>query len=123
MASSALASSDLLHTFAALVAERLAEELRPLLPGDDVASATYSTRNLPPDAKSVRSFHIVVKGIQGAWKSGRIWFVPKDAWEAARRSRLGRAPSQDHAIEADAQFVERVIVAAGTRATRTTATR
>jgi hypothetical protein len=123
MTSSVLASSDLLHRFAVLVAERLVEELRPMLPGNDIGGATYSTRSLPPDAKSVRSFHIVAKGVPGAWKNGRIWFVPKADWEAARRSRVGRAPSQVSTSEADTDFVERVIAAAGTRATHPTAAR
>ena len=48
----------------------------------------YSSRHLPPDCTSRARFHAVVKHVPGATKRGRVWFVPRVAWDEARRRRV-----------------------------------
>jgi hypothetical protein len=100
---------DLLSTLADLVADRVLERLRAAQ-GD---AGTYSSDALPPDCPSKARFHFVVKGIAGAERRGRKWFVPAEAWRAARLAR-----KVDPSAPVARDDVDAAIEAAGFRPTR-----
>ena len=104
-----MSADDILDALAELLAERVAAKLQP----KPVDAGVYSSEQLPPDCPSRKRFHVVVRAIPGAEKRGRAWFVPADAWRAARVKRTvepNAAPTADN--------VDAIIAAAGFRRTR-----
>lgn len=55
--------------------------------GDD---APYSSIARPVDSPSRRAFNESARVIDGSWKRGHIWFVPRALWHEARLSRRKR---------------------------------
>ena len=64
----------------AMVRRVIGEELR----ARGLAPVAYSSVSLPPDLKSADRFHRIVRKVPGAWKAGRVWYCPADAWHAYR---------------------------------------
>jgi hypothetical protein len=103
-------ADELLSALADLVAERVVARMNTRRASGDV----YSSEELPPDCPSRARFHTLVKMIPGAEKRGRRWFVPADAWQAARR-RMSREVRFDASERDD---VDELIEQAGFRTTR-----
>ncbi len=72
------------------LADRVADRL-----GADRRRDTYRSDDLPPDCPSTRAFAVSCRTIPEATKLGRIWIVPREAWERRRlRSRGAERPTK-----------------------------
>jgi hypothetical protein len=81
-------AASLLAEAAKVLAEAaLAEE-----PAPDADRDTYDSKHLPPDA-SLDRFHRIVRDVPRAVKIGRVWRVPRAAWEEHRRTGAGERPA------------------------------
>ena len=49
--------------------------------GSVPTSTDYTSKALPRDIPSRARFHVLVRGVPGAVKRGRVWSVPRAAWE------------------------------------------
>jgi len=81
-------SADVIAGFLTLVREAVREAVREELHAD---AETFDSRRLPPDCRTGRRFAEECRRIPDATKLGRVWTVPRVAWEAHRTRRRGSA--------------------------------
>ena len=101
-ASRAPAVSDLERAIKAIALEAVRAELRQL----GVGAVPYTFDHLPPGV-SRRTFREACAQITGAFKDGRAWVCPRDAWHAAR-SRPARPRAALRLVGADFDVEELV---------------
>jgi len=78
----------------------------------------YTSDALPPDIRTSARFNRIAKTVKGARRDGRVWRVPREAWEAHRLRRVATPIEQvTTAITVDTEADE-LLSGSGLRSTR-----
>jgi hypothetical protein len=108
------ATPDVLAGLLVLLRDVVREAVREELRAD---TETFDSRRFPPDCGTARRFAEECRKIPEATKRGRVWIVPKCAWEAHRTRRRGSSSRTEVAPVSTplTEQADRLLVRAGLR--------